>query len=200
MLVSKNQNLDWMIKLESIAREVALSAGCELYDLDFLGTGNGRTLRVFIDKSEGLVGIEDCTTVSRVLNQRLDTEDLIPGDNYNLEVSSPGLERDLRREVHFQAVVGKKINVKLARPLGQILGPALPAKALEATKNLTVLLLAADADGIEIEIESQKARVPWNDVDKGKLVFEFDSNEKDPAGNPNKKKKAKDHKKKRVGI
>jgi len=207
LLRSQNQNSDWMMKLEGIASEVAARASCELYDLQFLGTGSGRTLQIFIDKTDVPVGIEDCSNVSRALNEVLDAdESLIPGGPYNLEVSSPGLERDLRKEAHFHRVVGKKIWVKLSRPLGQILSTGVPEKTLENTKQLTSILKSSEADGIELELgpvpgaAPTRVKLSWDDVEKGKLVFEFDAQDEGGADaqKPNPKKKYKDHKK-RVG-
>ncbi len=66
---------------------------------------------MFIDKAGG-VSIEDCANVSRGLNLRLDVEDVIPGGQYELEVSSPGLDRKLTQGWHFEKAVGKTVQVK----------------------------------------------------------------------------------------
>lgn len=179
-----------MTKLEGIAREVASREGCELYDLEFVGSGQGRILRVYIDKTPGPVGIEDCSNVSKGLNLLLDVEDLIPGDNYYLEVSSPGLERELKRPEHFARAVGEKIWLKLKRSAGQIFGEGLEAKAVIGAKQITVPVLAADAEGIDIDLETQKLRLTWEDIDKAKMVFEFVTGEKKQL-NPNLKKNLK---------
>lgn len=195
MLGSKTFNSEWLTKLEALASEVATREGCELYDLEFLGTGQGRTLRVFIDKAEGPVGIEDCSNVSKGLNLILDVEDIIPGEAYNLEVSSPGLERDLKRVSHFTRVVGEKIWVRLSRSLGQILGEDLPVPAFHAAKQLNVRLTGADEAGIQVELEEKTIRIPWAEIEKGKLVFEYATNEK--PQNKAKKEKPKAQKKKK---
>jgi ribosome maturation factor RimP len=95
-------------RITKIAEEVAAREGCKIYDIEFIGAGKGRTLRVYLDKENG-VGIDECSNVSRGLNLMLDVEDVIPGGAYNLEVSSPGLERYLKKPSHFQVVIGKKI-------------------------------------------------------------------------------------------
>ena len=100
-----------MQQIRQFAEEVALREGCLLYDLEFFD-GPGRTLRVFIDKEGGGIGIEDCANVSRGLNLRLDVEDIIPGGRYELEVSSPGLDRKLTQSWHFEKAVGQTVQVK----------------------------------------------------------------------------------------
>lgn len=99
-------------QIRSYAQEVADREGCLLYDLDY-GAGPGRTLRVFIDKDAGGVSIEDCANVSRALNLRLDVEDVIPGGAYDLEVSSPGLDRKLTQLWHFEKAIGQTVSLKI---------------------------------------------------------------------------------------
>jgi ribosome maturation factor RimP len=100
-----------MQQIRQFAEEVAAREGCLLYDLEFFD-GPGRTLRVFIDKDSGGVGVEDCANVSRGLNLRLDVEDIIPGGRYELEVSSPGLDRKLTQAWHFEKALGQTVQVK----------------------------------------------------------------------------------------
>lgn len=95
--------------IRQFAREVAEREGCQLYDLEF-HDGPGRSLRVFIDKAGG-VGVDDCANVSRALNLRLDVEDIIQS-GYDLEVSSPGLDRKLTAKWHFEAAVDQVIKIK----------------------------------------------------------------------------------------
>lgn len=99
-------------QIRKFAEEVALREGCLLYDVEFFTGGNGRTLRVFIDKVPGGVSIDDCANVSRGLNLRLDVEDVIPGGRYDLEVSSPGMDRKLTQPWHFEKAVGQKVRLK----------------------------------------------------------------------------------------
>lgn len=101
-------------QLEQIRRfalEVTEREGCRLYDLEFR-EGPGRTLRIFIDKEPGPVSIDDCANVSRGLNLRLDVEDVIPGGSYDLEVSSPGLDRKLTQLWHFQKAVSQTVQLR----------------------------------------------------------------------------------------
>lgn len=159
-----------------MAEEVAAREGCYIYDIEFVGTGKGRTLRVFIDKEgEGGVSIDDCTNVSRGLNLLLDVEDLVPGGAYNLEVSSPGLERVLREPRHYEKALGKKIQVKTFAPLAQF-NEGL-ADVLGKTKLVQGVLKSFDEKGLRLDVETDDASaevfVPLESVAKANVVFEF---------------------------
>lgn len=102
-------------KIREIATAVAAENGVELVQVEEKGTGKSRTLRVFIDKPEG-VTIEDCAGVSRQLSDLLDAEDLIHLE-YTLEVSSPGLERELYSLKDFERFAGSLAKVKTLTPI-----------------------------------------------------------------------------------
>ncbi len=103
-------------KLEKIAGPVVDSAGCELVDILAVVEHGQNILRVFIDKPGG-VTIDDCAAVSRELGALLDVEDVVPG-RYSLEVSSPGLDRVLKREKDFERFRGRRIKIRTLRPIG----------------------------------------------------------------------------------
>lgn len=86
-----------------------------LWDVRFEKEGSSWFLRYFIDK-EGGVTIDDCEALSRAINPLLDEEDFID-QSYYLEVSSPGIERDLVKDWHFQQYIGHEVNVRLIRPV-----------------------------------------------------------------------------------
>lgn len=98
-----------------IAQPIAESLGLELWDVRFEKEGADWFLRVFIDKDGG-VSIDDCVDMSHALDKPLDEADPIE-QSYCLEVCSPGLERSLKRDSHFEKCIGKPIQVKLIRPL-----------------------------------------------------------------------------------
>lgn len=102
-------------KIREMAAESAEKHGVELVHVEEKGTGKQRTLRVFIDKPEG-VSVEDCADVSRALSDLLDAEDLIHTE-YTLEVSSPGLERELYSLKDFERFAGSLAKVKTKQPL-----------------------------------------------------------------------------------
>ncbi len=93
--------------------------GLLLWDVRYVKEGAQWFLRVFIDKEDGLVDINDCENVSRAIDKPLDELDPIT-DNYILEVSSPGIERELILDAHFEQFVGADIMVKMIRPIDGI--------------------------------------------------------------------------------
>lgn len=99
-----------------VIEPVVTGLGYELVGAEFGQAENGTTLRVYIDKPEGIV-MEDCATVSRQLNAVLDVEDTIKSA-YLLEVSSPGVDRPLFTEAHFADQVGEEVRVRMADGVG----------------------------------------------------------------------------------
>src|SRR5580698_11670153 len=92
-------------KVREIVERVASSEGVEVVDVQLLGGGNSRVLRIFIDKPEGVTHA-DCEFMSLNAGTILDVEDVIPGGHYTLEVSSPGVERKLTRSLDFERFSG----------------------------------------------------------------------------------------------
>ena len=103
-------------KVQEITERVAGDAGLEVVDVQMLGGGGSRLLRIFIDKPEGVTHA-DCEHISQHVGTILDVEDVIPGGKYTLEVSSPGLERKLARPREFERFVGHKVKVVLRQPV-----------------------------------------------------------------------------------
>jgi len=103
-------------KIAAIAERVGSPEGIEIVDVEFLGAGRGRVVRIFIDRPQG-VSHSDCEFISQQVGTILDVEDVIPGDSYTLEVSSPGLERKLSRPKDFERFVGQKATVVLREPV-----------------------------------------------------------------------------------
>jgi len=99
-----------------IAERVGAGEGIEIVDVEFKGAGSRRVLRVFIDKPEG-ISHADCEFMSRQIGTILDIEDVVPGGAYHLEVSSPGIERRLKRPRDFERFVGQKVRVTLRAPV-----------------------------------------------------------------------------------
>ncbi len=109
-----------------------------LWDVEYVKEGSNYYLRVYVDK-EGGITIDDCVTVSRALEVKLDEEDFIE-DAYILEVSSPGLGRPLKRERDYERSVGQEVDIKLY-------------KALNGQKEYSGLLKAYDENTVTIEYE-----------------------------------------------
>jgi ribosome maturation factor RimP len=102
-------------QVREIAKRVTSSSGLELVDVEFRGGGNSRMLRITIDKPVGVTH-EDCANVSREVGTILDIEDAVPG-SYLLEVTSPGLDRELSRPVEFERFVGSLIRLTTREPV-----------------------------------------------------------------------------------
>ncbi len=98
-----------------IAQPIAKSLGLSLWDVRYVKEGAQWYLRIIIDKESG-IGIDDCENMSRALDAPLDEKDPC-SEQYILEVSSPGIERELTREEHFQKYIGADIMVKMIRPI-----------------------------------------------------------------------------------
>jgi ribosome maturation factor RimP len=107
-------------KLDALLAPVAQSEGCELYDIEYVKEGSDRILRLFIDKPEG-IDIDDCERVSRAVEIVLDENDPISGE-YRLQVSSPGVERKLKKPEHFARFIGQKVEVRLFAPQDPVSG------------------------------------------------------------------------------
>jgi len=101
-------------KVLEIAERVGASEGLEIVEVQLLGGGGARLLRIFIDKPEGVTHA-DCEMISQNVGTILDIEDVIPGAHYTLEVSSPGVERKLTKPRDFERFVGKKGQGRAAR-------------------------------------------------------------------------------------
>jgi ribosome maturation factor RimP len=107
---------DVTAKVLEIAERVGASEGLEIVEVQLLGGGGARVLRIFIDKPEGVTHA-DCEMISQNVGTILDVEDVIPGARYTLEVSSPGVERKLTKPRDFERFVGKKVKVALRQPV-----------------------------------------------------------------------------------
>ncbi len=102
-------------KIETLIDPVIVDMGYELVGIEYVASGKHSTLRIYIDSENG-IGVDDCETVSRQISAIFDVEDPIT-DQYNLEVSSPGIERPLFHIGHYQRFLGHNIKLRLVRPI-----------------------------------------------------------------------------------
>lgn len=147
-------------KVQQIAERVGSDAGIEVVDVQLLGGGQSRLLRIFIDKPQGVTH-GDCEFISQNVGTILDVEDVIPGTRYTLEVSSPGVERKLTRPREFERFVGQKVKVVLREPV--------------ENQRHWVGSLKSFAEGI-ITLEPSPGRsvqFPLDQVEKANLKFEW---------------------------
>jgi len=130
---------DYVIeKIQEFVEGFLPSMDLELVEIQYRQEGEGWVLRLFLDGPDG-ISIDKCSKVSRELSFFLDVEDLIP-HAFNLEVSSPGLERPLRSMADFKRFVGKKARIKLRHPI-------------EGQKVFIGLIGASDEHGFELQFE-----------------------------------------------
>ena len=149
-------------RLADVLAPVVATVGVSLYDVEVTSSGGARTLRVLVDR-EGGVDLEAITAATDALSPVLDTDAVVaaalPG-TYLLEVSSPGLERPLRTPAHFAGALGTPISLK--------------ARSADGTSRRDrAVLVGADDDGIEVEIDGARERVAYGDIVQARTVFEW---------------------------
>jgi len=158
-------------KVVQLADQVAEHKGLRVYDLQLFGSGRGKTLRIFIDRRDSdKISLDDCSEFSKALGLLLDVEDPIDG-NYNLEVSSPGIERELKKDWHYKESVGKTVSFNLNQPLSKIM-PAVQQRDA-SRKKLTGVIKSLENENLEIDFEGQTLNVPLSNVSKAHWVFDF---------------------------
>ena len=150
---------------ESVLKEIAqfiepvlADMGIELVDVDFFSEQSRRILRIYADRPTG-INLDDCAMVSREIGNLLDGKDLLQ-NRYVLEVSSPGLNRPLKKEKDFLRAVGQKIKVKTAVPL-------------KGSRNFTGVLQSFESGTLQLKLDDTVVLIPEEDVKKANLVFNF---------------------------
>ncbi|HTW32533.1 MAG TPA: ribosome maturation factor RimP [Candidatus Sulfotelmatobacter sp.] len=159
-------------RVREIADRVAASSGLEVVEVEFLGGGRARMLRVFLDKPsaghDALAGVthEDCANFSREFGTILDVEDVMPG-SYTLEVSSPGLDRKLIKAADFTRFTGSRIKLTTRQPVDN-------NRHFEGR-------LESFQDGrltLDLSVASHKSRKKMGDVAGQKIEIQFANVEK----------------------
>jgi len=141
-------------KVWELIKETVSNLQIEIYDVEYVKEGNGWFLRIYIDKENG-VDINDCETVSRAIEPVIDDAEVINGQ-YCLEVSSPGIERVLRRTEHFEKYIGHEIEISLY-------------KSVDNKRSFRGILKEAD----ELKIVIDDISFERKDISKVKTVFNF---------------------------
>lgn len=141
--------------------------GYELWGVEFLRQGRRSVLRLFIDTDVG-VTVDDCAIVSRQVSALLDVEDPISGE-YNLEVSSPGMDRPLFTLGHYQRYVGEDIALRLRVPQA-------------GRRRFQGRLAACTEDGIVLVMEDNEYRFALDAIDSARLQPRFDDSGDEPPG------------------
>lgn len=144
--------------IQAILRPLVESLGFEFWGLEYI-QGRGATLRIYIDAENG-ISVDDCALVSHQISGVLDVEDPIPGE-YNLEVSSPGMDRPLFTLAQWARYVGEKIQIRLLAPIA-------------GKRRLTAILTAIDGDQLQLDANGEVLTVPFAQVDRASLVTVID--------------------------
>ncbi len=156
--------IDVAARVKELAEPLATSLGLELVEVEYRQEGGRMVLRLFIDR-EGGVTLDDCAAVSRELAEILDVEDFIHS-RYSLEVSSPGLDRPLRRAEDYQRFTGRLVKIRTFELLQDDEG--------NRRKTFTGELLGLEDDIVRLRLkEGQTAGIPLEKVAKANLEFEF---------------------------
>lgn len=140
--------------LWNMIEPVLETEGMELVDLEFKQEGGRRVLRLYIDTPEG-VTLDDCETASRQIGALLDLEDPI-SHRYHLEVSSPGINRVLRKEKDFRRFAGSPVKIKTRRKLN-------------GRANFRGLLKGVENSLVQVELDESVVEIPTEDIDKAQL-------------------------------
>lgn len=155
-------------RVQDLLTPIVATLGVELLDVEF----SGNALRLTVDEESGGITTERLAEVNRLVSPVLDQHDPVPG-RYTLEVSSPGLERPLKRVEHYQRAVGEEIILKLApgheprRLRGELVDAVAPSD-----EPARVTITATEIDGVELA-EGQAHTIELDSVAKARTVFEW---------------------------
>jgi ribosome maturation factor RimP len=145
-------------KVFDLINESVQGLNLSIYDIEYVKEGSGWFLRIYIDK-DGIIDINDCENVSRLIDPMLDEANIIKSA-YCLEVSSPGIERNLRKPEHFERYIENEVEVSLF-------------KAYEKQKVLQGVLKAGDNNKVTISIDNNEITLNRKDISKVKLIYNF---------------------------
>jgi len=132
--------------------------GFDLIEIEHYPNPKHGVLRLYIDKADGVV-VSDCSAVSRQISALIDVEDPVRG-HFNLEVSSPGLDRPLRRLVDFQRFIGSLVTLKTVMPF-------------DGQRNFKGRLLKASEEAAVIETDDEEIDIPMSAIEKARIVPEY---------------------------
>ncbi len=147
-------------RLNDLLQPLVESLGYEFVGLEYQNNPKQSVLRIYIDSEPG-VGLEDCETVSREVAALLDVEDPIKG-HYNLEVSSPGLDRPLFTPEQYARFAGEEAQLSLFAPM-------------DGRRKFKGVILDADEEAVRLEVDGEPVRLEFNNIAKARLVPDFDA-------------------------
>ena len=144
----------------ALTQEVVSDLGYELVDIELTGNRSRQVIRVYIEKPEGIL-LADCVAVSRKLGERLDEEDVIE-NSYRLEISSPGIERPLRKIQDYERYVGHQVRIRLK---GRLKGKRKIAGKLDEVEDNIVRIISQHGEKVSFslaDIAKANLDVDWD--------------------------------------
>lgn len=145
-------------ELNRLIEPAVEAVGFEFVGLEYVTEGRHSVLRVYIDHDDGIT-VDNCADVSRQVSAVLDVEDPISGQ-YNLEVSSPGIDRPLFKLEHFERYQGEEIKLRSHAPV-------------DGRRNFRGVLQAVEGDQISLNVDGQEFTVAFDNVEKARIVPSF---------------------------
>jgi ribosome maturation factor RimP len=146
--------------VRAAAEPILSSLGLELVDVEIVGSGRARTVRLTVDRDGG-VDLDTLAEANGPVSDALDAVDVLPGP-YTLELSSPGVERPLRRPAEFRRFVGTTVSVKSFEPVS-------------GARRHRGVLVQADEGGIDLEVDGEHRRFAYDAIASARTVFEWGS-------------------------
>src|SRR5215470_4961942 len=161
--LEERSSMDWSAvaqRVWGLAEPVVITAGLELVDVQYRPEGGRAVLRLLIDRPDGGVTIDELARVSREMGHVLDAHDAVPG-RYQLECSSPGVNRPLIRPEHFRRAVGQRVYVRMRTPIN-------------GRRQFRGLLEAAADDAVTVaDADAGRAVLPLADIERANVEFDF---------------------------
>lgn len=145
-------------RAEEIINPYIEKMGLNLVDVEYMQDGAYMYLRVYVEKLDDEISLDECADLSHAIEEEVDN---LIKDKFFLEVSSPGLERPLKKEKDFERFVGKKVKLLLKHKI-------------EDSRNITGLLKNFEDSNITLEVEEKELVIAYKEVKKANLVFDFD--------------------------
>ena len=146
-------------RVQDLVENTIIELGYELYDVQYVKEGKDYYLRIYIDSKKG-IDLNDCEKVSNEVSTILDKNDFIK-EQYFLEISSPGIERLLRKDKHLKDNIGEEVEVSLFKPI-------------DKQKSIVGVLKDFDADTIEIEVENNILKIDRKNISLIKIKYNWE--------------------------
>lgn len=161
-------------KVENLIKKPIEDLGYSLYDVQYVKEGQNYFLRIFIEKLDGSIDLNDCEKVNDGINDILDSANYIK-EQYFLEVSSTGIEKVLRKDTHLKENIGNEVQVNLFRPIEMSVKEKNKEKVIKS-KEIIGILNDFNQSSITLKLENEEIiNIDRNNISLIKTVFDWDS-------------------------